>query len=449
MYTKSKLLILLVLFAFQAYSRVNGTHDGMAVPKVNRVLPVNECLKEVSPGIFYCQNFERAYNLNDEFHDTGLISDSVMRISEVEANSGNRAIQNSYFPKSHFKEGEDPGSSGWVWQFFGDNRNKGRIPIKDTLSRTRVFARWYHKFEEGFSSRAETGTLPPKMARMRCLTTPWNSVYTVLFWIEKDKGLISIQQHTRAPGVERDWLPNYNTVFYLNEPVNLGRWIHMELGVTLGEGHHSDRVQAWADGQLICDLVHQDLAGGYRKETLNGMSWDCYWNQGSPRRQSRFYDDLMLSSDPIGPARTPVHPVIEIAGSTGKERTGESDFQVEVAKTIQLPRSVKDPARKQPVMEYTTVWKGSAKDFSVEVNATHGKFIHPAGHARRLDYNTLYSVRLRQRKEDSGWTEWSPWHATFATTWKPRTRPENRILPQGYLSGHTVEPPSDLSLLVQ
>ncbi|MBV2247277.1 MAG: T9SS type A sorting domain-containing protein [Lentimicrobium sp.] len=437
MYAKNKLLILLVLFAFQAYSQGNGTQDGMAVPKVNRVIPIAESLQELSPATFYCQNFEGLYNLNSEFHDTGGISDSVMSISEVDAYSGNRAIQNSYFPKSSFKEGDDPGASGWVWQFFGDNKLSTRI--KDTTPRTRVFARWHHKFEEGFTSQEDRGTLPPKMARMRCFTTPWNAVYTVYFWIEEDKGLISIQQKTNAPDTEREWLPNYNTVFYLNEPVNLGRWIHMELGVTLGEGRRSDHVQAWADGKLICDLVNQDLAGGYRQQTLNGMQWDCYWNGGSPRRQSRFYDDLMLSSEPIGPARTPVQPVIEIAGSTGTEDAWESKFQVEVARTNQIPLSVKDPARKQPVMEYTTVWKGNTQGFSIEVNDCYGEFINQPGNNNSLDYNTLYSVRLRQKIGDSEWTDWSPWHAGFATVWEPGTLPENRVLPQGYLSGHTVE----------
>ena len=74
--------------------------------------------------------------------------------------------------------------------------------------------------------------------------------------------------------------------------------------MALGEGRRSDRIQAWADGRLICDVQNDDLASGYTDFTPNGMSWDCYWNGGSPRKQSRYYDDLVLSTEPVGrPAR--------------------------------------------------------------------------------------------------------------------------------------------------
>ncbi len=431
---KRRYLIFLLLTINLLYSFASESTKEKAIPKVNRVVPLTE-VQNTNPGVFYFQNFETLSQLKSEFHDSGNLSDSIMSLSSVNSFSGKKAIKNSYIPKNRYQQGQDPGGSGWVWRFFGDNKLATNISIQDTTPHLQVFASWYHKFEEGFSSQEGTGTLPPKMARMRCFTTPWKAVYSVLFWIEGEKGFITIQQHTKAPGVEREWLPNYNTVFYLNTPENLGRWIHFELGVTLGEGRHSDRLQAWADGQLICDIANQDLAGGHRLETLNGMSWDGYWNGGSPRKQSRYFDDFVISKTLVGPARTGLNPVIEIAEQPGEVLN--KLYRVQVAQTKQIPMSVNDPARKQPIMEYHVIWKGESKENRIEVNSVNGSFIYSK---EQLHYNTLYSVRVQQQDENGEWSEWSQWHAAFATQYAPGTPELNRASPIGYLPGHNLEP---------
>ncbi|MCK4345128.1 MAG: hypothetical protein KAX05_07555 [Bacteroidales bacterium] len=381
-----------------------------ATPKVDRVIPLADDPIATAPGVFFTENFEIINDLNVKFHDTGGLSDSLMRISSTDAFSGTKAAQNTYISKEEFPEGADPGGSGWFWYFFGDNNLDSNIPVGDTMPRTRVFARWYHKFEEGFTPQEDSGTLPPKMARMRCFKAPWKAVYTVLFWIEGTDGHISIQQHTRAPGVWREWMPNYNTTFPLNDPENIGRWIHFELGVTLGEGHRSDRVQAWADGKLICDIYKQDLAGGYREQTLNGMSWDCYWNGGAPRAESRFYDDLVLSGQPIGPARISVMPTVRKAPFIGEEGQKQKEWQIEVAQTNQVPISINDLDSMNPEMQYLTVWSGTVagKTDTVTISAHHGEFAGPLKGKKQLDYNTLYSIRLRLHAKNSQWSDWSP-----------------------------------------
>ncbi len=409
-----------------------------AIPKVDRVIPLANDPIVTAPGVFFTENFEIINDLNIKFHDTGGLSDSLMRISSTDAFSGMKAVQNTYIAKKEFPEGADPGESGWFWYFFGDNKLDTNIPVADTMPRTRVFARWYHKFEEGFTPQDSTGTLPPKMARMRCFDTPWKANYTVLFWIEDNDCFISIEQHTRAPGVSREWLPNYYTTFLFSNPDNIGRWIHFELEVTLGEGHSSDRIQAWADGKLICDIDKQDLAGGYREQTLNGMSWDCYWNGGAPRAESRFYDDLVLSGQPIGPARTSLTPTVQKATFIGEEGQKQKEWQIEVAQTKQVPMSINDPGRKNPEMQYLTIWSGTVagKTDTVTISAHHGKFAGSLKGKKQLDYNTLYSIRLRLRTKKLQWSDWSPWHAAFATTWAPGTKPEERITAIGYLTGH-------------
>jgi len=409
-----------------------------SIPKVDLVSSLAEEPFLNDPAVFFSENFEITGDLETRFYDTGGIGKGRLRISDAEAFSGSGAAHITYVAKKDFPEGEDPGAAGWFWYFFGDNDLEGYSPIADTTVRTRLYARWYHKFEEGFSSQDSTGTLPPKMARMRCFDRTWKANYTVLFWIEGTDGHISIQQHTRAPGVHREWLPNHNTSFTLNNPGNIGRWIHFELGVTLGEGHYSDRVQAWADGKLICDMDKQDLAGGYRGNTLNAMSWDCYWNGGAPRVQSRFYDDLVLSDKPIGPVRTSLTPSIRKAAFQSKNGEALKEWQVEVAQARQIPMSTSDSLRKEPKMLYTTVWQGEVKGKvdTVSVNTYLGEFVGPLAGKEQLSYNTLYSIRIRQRVKRYGWSKWSEWHSCFSTTWMPGTEPDGRIPAKGYLTGH-------------
>ncbi|OGG03059.1 MAG: hypothetical protein A3F83_07065 [Candidatus Glassbacteria bacterium RIFCSPLOWO2_12_FULL_58_11] len=137
--------------------------------------------------------------------------------------------------------------------------------------------------------------------------------------------------------------------------------------VSLGEGPGSDRIQVWADGVLVGDVAHEDLAAGYKDYTLNGMSWDCYWNGGSPVTQSRFYDDLMLSTERIGPVRTSLNPVIvKSPFNTDTQGEVQGGWEAEVAQGVQNPLALKQvidgvaTQYEDPEIEYTACLAGRA-----------------------------------------------------------------------------------------
>ena len=429
-----------------------------ATPKVERVRPLAPDPVASAPGVFFFEDLEAISDLKERFQDQGT-DEGRFRTSDVDPFSGKKSIQQTYKPLSEFPEGADPGSAGWVWRFFGDNPNgqpepRGKYPT--------VVARWYHKFEEGFSPRDGEG-FPPKMARMRCFKEgAWEGVYTVLFWIGGGDGHLSIERHTRAPGAHREWSPNQECQWNFSDPVAVGRWIHFELRVALGEGPRSDQIQAWADGTLVCDVVGDDLAAGYKEFLLNGMSWDCYWNGGSPVAQSRFYDDLTLSTEPIGPARTSANPVIvksafrpsvnsgrpePVEGRGAEQGDRQQAWEVEVAEAVQKPLVVAQTVdgvvtRYQPAeFEYTVVWKGTVAGAGneVQVSRATGQFVGPLAGKDGLNPNTLHMVRVRQQGGAGSWSPWSPWHAAFATTWAEGTAPDKRTPPRGYLLGHAAK----------
>ncbi len=427
-------LIVLVVMGFVGEVVAMDQETAPEMPKVERVKPLSPDPLERAPGVFFYENLERIADIKDSFHDIGR-SDGRFRISMTDVFSGTKSIQQTYIPESEMQG--DPGDAGWGWRFFGDNhRIQGE---KHNV----VVARWYHKFEEGFTPR--DGHFPPKMARMRCFSgEAWRGVYTVLFWISGADGHLSIERHTRAPDAHREWSPNHTTRWCFSQPENVGRWIHFELRVALGEGKRSDQIQAWADGVLICDVTGDDLAAGYKEFTLNGMSWDCYWNGGSPREQSRFYDDLMLSTEPIGPARTGFNPVIVKSSSQSQSQRA---WQIEVAQGAQKPLVVEQTVDgvvtryQPPELDYTVVWKGEVVGDSVEavVNVATGEFVGLLKDKDRLDANTLYFVRVRQQDMAGNWSAWSNWHAGFATTWAEGTQPADRTAPKGYLLGNGMD----------
>jgi len=422
------------------------TAAGMAaqpeVPKVNLIRPLKPDPLSSAPGVFFYESLESINKLSDSFHDIGT-DDGRFLISRADAMSGKKSIQQKYLPITSYPDTLAASGAGWAWRFFGDSPITTNFPEEQRKPYTTAVARWYHKFEERFQPR-DGKYFPPKMARMRCFAFgDFNPLYSVLFWIGGEDGHLSIERHTKAPNVHREWQPNFSAKFKFSEPVNVGRWIHFELRVSLGEGPRSDRIQAWADGLLICDVAGDDLAGGYKDYTLNGMSWDCYWNGGSPVEQSRYYDDLMLSTERIGPVRTGFNPVIvKSAFSSSDPDAEQAAWEVEVARAVQQPlvrEQVIDRVvtqYEQPEIDCTVVWKGTVAGDTpeVRVDAASGEFTGPLAGQAGLEPNTLHFVRVRQQDDSGNWSEWSVWHAGFATTWAEGTPEDEKTLPAGYLA---------------
>ncbi len=409
-------------------------------PKVDKVLPASPSALADLPGVFFYEQCDTIQDLSPRWQNVSSDGGNF-RLSRTDALSGNTALRQTYKPLADYDSTEDAGAAGWVGRFFGDKAShSSSIPPEQQGKYTTAVASWYHKFEEGFTPR-DGWHFPPKMARLRCYEAGnWAAKYSILFWIGGEDGYVTIQRHTKIAEAHREWPPNHNTPFKFSNPQNVGRWVHFELRVELGEGPRSDRVQAWADGLLVCDIAGDDIAAGHRGTTLNCMQWDCYWNDGSPVAQSRFFDDMVVGTERIGPLRAGLNPKITKGLYLAEDTPG--GWEAEVAQGVQR-ELVKDRVLdgivigyRDPEVDYTKVWSGGLEGdgLELEVNEANGEFSGPRAGEATLAANTLHFVRVRQKNAEGQWSTWSSWHSGFATDWAEGTPSELKTLPEGYLA---------------
>ena len=246
--------------------------------------PANECenWQSLHPEWIFCDDFETEQNLNVNYHDTDG-GDRGMSVTTNDPYRGTYSLE-QYYTTNQI-------GAGWVTRFIGDNPHLASPGDKID----EIYYRFYHKFEDGFTG------LPPKMARLKIFMTSadWDGGLAVYQWIDTSKLAADIRTYD---GSGYDWLPiTFSTLDY-SESVNIGRWICIEVRVKSNTIGQSDgQVQYWADGEEILYKTNLDLKAEYSNgKGLNMIMWDCYWNGGSPANQSRFYDNLVISTGPIG-----------------------------------------------------------------------------------------------------------------------------------------------------
>ncbi|CAG0927104.1 hypothetical protein TFLX_00352 [Thermoflexales bacterium] len=220
----------------------------------------------------WSDGFEDGQPLTTKYEDVGSLGLSV---TTADAFTGARALE------QHYAQGQV--DAGWVCKV-----NHAGFP-------DHVFVRWYHKFEEGFEG------FPPKMARVRYRQrSTWTTVFAVHFWIENGEAVADVYAKNSSQANSVGWLPIARSGFFFNAPENTGRWIRFEMEVKLNTPGQADGLyRFWADDELIIERTDVDLRGN-TPDKINEIMLDGYWNGGSPKAQSRYYDDFVIATSRIG-----------------------------------------------------------------------------------------------------------------------------------------------------
>ncbi|MCE5271487.1 T9SS type A sorting domain-containing protein, partial [bacterium] len=179
-----------------------------------------------------------------------------------------------------------------------------------------------------------------------------------------------------------------------------GWWVCVEVRCKLNTPGKSDgETQLWIDGHLETERHNMNFRGSYTVHALNALFLEAYWNEGSPVKQTRWLDNYVVSTAPIGPVTTSVNPTLIKRPYHGPGT--QAGWEAELSQSLQGE----------------AVWHGAVQGTAdtLRVDAATGRFSGALEGRTALDPGTRYWVRVRQSGSDGAWSEWSRWHQPFVT----------------------------------
>jgi hypothetical protein len=97
------------------------------------------------------------------------------------------------------------------------------------------------------------------------------------------------------------WLGLKNGVTQLFSTANANKWSCVESHVKLNDPGQSNGIQEfWVNGQLEARSSNLNFVGSYTDYGLNAVFLENWWNAGSPQVQERYFDNFVVSTQPIG-----------------------------------------------------------------------------------------------------------------------------------------------------
>lgn len=255
---------------------------------------VRECDAPASAWI-WCDDFETnrlaAYF---EHESKGGAFDRAPAVG-LEGSSGMRAT---------WQEGQV--SIGWMHVAFGRTPSGYFTPVDDgTVDRREIYWRFFLRNDADWSGGGGS-----KMTRARIFHADegWVSAMSAPVWSgppnAPDVVVLDPVSYTDEAGTvtgDARWLGRRvgsNAIF---ADASVGGWHCIETQVRLNDLGASNGVfRVWIDGVLDAERTGLNWVGAYDDYGINTVTLDNYWNGGAPRAQSRYFDNLVVSTQPIG-----------------------------------------------------------------------------------------------------------------------------------------------------
>ncbi|HEV8544643.1 MAG TPA: hypothetical protein VGR78_19810 [Verrucomicrobiae bacterium] len=287
-------------------------------------------------------------------------------------------------------------SAGSLKVVFGRNPfNRG---ARRTESFREIYWRVYVQHEAGWEGN------PAKLARATSMAgSDWSQGLIAHVWggkgevlcIDPATGIRNGQKMTTRYNDFQNlkWLGLRNGQTPIFSASESGRWVCVESHVRLNTPGKEDGVfELWVDGKMEAARTDLNWHGDWQEYAINAVFLENYWNDGSGKRQARWFDNFVVSTAPIGPI-TAVNP----PALTRTRMAFEKGWEVEVAT---------DPEGRD------IVWRSKALDVSaldLVVDTSHGRFSGSRTGLQSLAPRVAHWVRIRFVDSDA----WSPWHAPF------------------------------------
>ncbi|MFH5805810.1 hypothetical protein [Alienimonas sp. DA493] len=290
--------------------------------------------------------------------------------------------------------------------FFGDTPAYRDRAARPGETFTDVYWRVYVRHQAGW-----TGGGPAKLSRATSLVPPgWRQAMIAHVWSSGEALTLDPASGVRGDRVVTTryndfdnlrWLGNRPASrFQLHSEEESGRWVCVEARAKLNTPGEKDGLnQLWIDGRLEAERRDLDWRGTFDDRGINAVFLEAYWNDGSPVDQSRWLDEFVVSTEPIGPVVCPRNPILIKTPDPGPEH---GSWEAEIAAD---PDGAAVVWRSEPV-------RGTDR---VRVGPDAGRFVGPLAGQDRLSASAVYFVRVRQRDETGRFSDWSPWHQPFKT----------------------------------
>jgi hypothetical protein len=250
----------------------------------------------------------------DDFEDTGALV-KTGRYFEHDDNDGDFVIlkgvglEGSHGMRVRFQTGEV--GAGSLKVAFGRNPNAymNKQNIRPDEDFREIYYRMYLKMEEGWSGS------PAKLSRATCFphADDWGQAMIAHLWSD-DKDHLLIDPAGCVDGAGNvlcatyndfdnlSWLGNKSGVTPIFSTTNSNKWFCVEAHVKLNDPGQSNGVQEfWIDGNLEAQKTGLNFIGSFDEYAINAVFFENYWNSGSVKLQERYFDNIVISTRPIGP----------------------------------------------------------------------------------------------------------------------------------------------------
>jgi len=267
---------------------------------------VNECDTTKSEWI-WCEDFEKDRSA-DYFEGT----------ADRQASLGLNGSTASAF---HFKKGISGG--GGIKIAFGRTPSSYLKPVDSGENNYReIFWRMFI-----YLPTTWMGNGADKLSRATILASAdWKQAMIAHVWSGSDPGsqsnllLVDPASGTDAAGNlmtlgyndfdNLRWLGYVGSNFPIFASENFGKWHCVEAHVKLNDPGQSNGVfQLYINNALEVDRTSLNWIGSYDAYGINAIFFENYWNQGSPVDQTRYFDNLVVSTQAIGCGQEGVTPM--------------------------------------------------------------------------------------------------------------------------------------------
>ncbi len=199
-------------------------------------------------------------------------------------------------------------NAGGMKLAFGRNpasaMNKG---IRSTEDFREIYYRMYLKTQAGWTG------YPYKLSRATVITGgDWSQAMIAHLWSDPTTALsidpvrcVDASGNVACVGyndfTHMTWLGAQSGPTSIFDSTNSSRWYCIEVHVKLNDAGQSNGInEFWIDGKLEIRKTSLDFVKTYSAYGINAIFFENYWNTGSPKQQERYFDNIVVSTQPIG-----------------------------------------------------------------------------------------------------------------------------------------------------